>query len=136
MKPLDHKGLLKEVDSLKNDFIIFNSSIYYFFYRRRVIGRVNNIKLMMKDAERRLSAMETIPQDAYLSFQILLWKVKEIRENQKADLRLWNAKLAKIYQDLLSLAYKFEKEARIKFFKNNNNSESPELQSLYQITPN
>lgn len=134
MKPLDPNGLLKEVDSLKNDFIILNSSIYYFFYRRRVIGRVNNLKLMMKDAGSRLSAMETIPQDAYLAFQILLWKVKEIQESQKADLKLWNNKLAKIYQDLLSLAYNFEKDARIKFFKNNNNSESPE--SLYQITQN
>src|SRR5688500_16435468 len=103
MKPLDHKELLKEVDSLKNDFIILNSSIYYFFYRRRVLGKVNNLKLMMKNAQGRLSAMDTISQDAYLSFQILLWKVKEIQESQKSDLKLWNAKLAKIYRDLLSL---------------------------------
>ena len=121
MIALENNRLFKEVNTLKTFFKI-NIGIFNFLFRRQIIKRLKYLTVLLKDIGTEMHDMDIIPEDMYLLNEKILFELKDLRERVKADSTFRSKKISNLFNELVSISYNNEKEARIKFYSQNDSS--------------
>ncbi len=122
----DHRAVFKEIKSLREESGIF-SPIYFYFLRKSHIKRLGKLKETIKAMSDAISKVDAVPEDVYFYCEKILFDIKEINSVYETIPKFWTPKLSQKYSEIISLAYKLEKDGRIKHFSQDGSPETSDI---------